>query len=58
VFIWLNGQLVIGPASIVSVAALIRYASRGNRGLPWLGLGAFIANVAISLILLAYLSKF
>jgi hypothetical protein len=53
---WLMPQLLAAIPSAIGLVTLVRYAVRGNRGLPSVGLAVFVANVVTSATLLYYLS--
>ena len=54
--IWFYPQLLATVPSVAALAILIRYALRGNRRLPGIGLWVFAANVVASTVLLWYMS--
>jgi hypothetical protein len=53
---WLTTQSIAAVPVAMGTAVLIRYALRGNRGMPVVGLAVVAGNVLTNTILLYYLS--
>jgi hypothetical protein len=53
---WAYPQFLAALPTLAALGVLIRYQSRGNITLPRIGIGIFVANVALSAFLIWYIS--